>query len=115
MRVNDLKFAGQRHTATYITTGTVEIGDAVVMTAGGTVARGAGIPVGIITAVEADNRATVLLYGEVITANAAAQLTPGYAQVTANASGQLVAAGENPGRPAIIHAASATEAAVTLL
>lgn len=115
MRVNSLKFAGQRHHLTYATTGTVEVGDAVVLTADGTVARGAGIPVGIVTLVEADGHATVLSYGEVITAKTAAKLTTGYVQVLADASGQLAAAGENAGRPAIVHAAGDDEAAVTLL
>lgn len=110
-----MKFAGQTHTATYATTGTVEVGDAVILSAAGTVARGAGIPIGTVTAVEADGHATVLLYGEIVTAKTAAKLTVGYGQFVADTSGQLAAAGENPGRPAIVHAAGDDEAAVTLL
>ena len=110
-----MKFAGQRHTLTYAHTGTVEIGDAVVITAAGTVARGAGIPAGIVTQVEDDGHVTVLSFGEVITARTAAELSPGVTQVVADAQGRLAAAGENAGRTAIVHAASATEAAVTLL
>lgn len=116
MRVNDLKFAGQRHTATYIASGIVEIGDAVLITADGTVARGAGLPAGIVTAVEDDDRATVLLYGEVTTAKTAAKLNVGYGQFVANTDGELAAPGSgNPGRPAIVHAAGDDEAAVTFL
>lgn len=110
-----MKFAGQRHHITYAATGTVEVGDAVVITADGTIARGAGIPAGIVTRVEDDGHATVLLYGEIITARTAAKLSVGYGQFVANTSGQLAAAGENAGRPAIVHAAGDDEAAVTFL
>lgn len=115
MRVNEMKFSGQRHTITYEHTGEVEIGDAVVITTGGTVARGAGAPVGIVTAVEDDGHVTVLLYGEVVTAKTPSALSVGYQLVRSDAQGRLVAAGEDPGRPAIVHTATTNEAAVTLL
>lgn len=110
-----MKFAGQRHHLTYATTGTVEVGDAVVITADGTVARGAGIPAGVVTTIENDGHATVLSYGEVVTAKTAAKLAVGVTQVVADAQGRLAAAGANAGRTAIVHAAEADQAAVTLL
>lgn len=110
-----LKFAGQRHNVTFATTGTIEVGDAVVLSAAGTVSRGAGAPVGIVETVEADGHAGVLVYGEIIETKVASALTPGYTTLACNANGELIDAGEDPGRPAIVFGSDAEHAAVTLL
>lgn len=104
MKIGNVEYGGQRqHQITYtVAAGAVE-GDAVTLTAAGTVGRGAdgGAYLGKLIKIEPDGKGTVICTG-IINQAAVAGETFGYKGLVVDGAGKVKAGAANAGRQALV-------------